>query len=156
VLSAPPPARARIRVQLREPLRPVSAWLDALERDLPAGGRLELVDGPRPLVTMEGEHAAFVVARARVGRSELLQALGLIVAEHTSVVDARADAPGEFDAVRALAERLTVEHCLGLGHARWRPFFYRPPVGWHGSARVRADRWFAPEHPRQPGIVTVF
>jgi hypothetical protein len=157
VLTPPPGVIARIRLHDREPPRPLRALVAALGTNLPAGARFELVDGPRPLVTVEGEHAAFLSGVVRLGEAEVQRTVGVIITdERFAIVDGQVETRAHFDEVRRIVETLTRGYCLGLGAPRWRSTFYTPPPGWQGLPRVRAHLWLAPGYPRPPATIQVF
>lgn len=157
MLVHPEPSVGFIRVRAREPLRPLPQVLAECVAAGIGGLPAELVDKPRVVGTNEGEFAALAELVARAEGRELRRYLGLVAGdEYAAIVDGRVARADEFARFADLVERMTLAHSMGLGSDRWRRFYYRPPRGWDGVARHRADVWLAPDYPRNPGMITVF
>ncbi len=157
LLIHPDPSVGRIRIAERQPIRTLRSLVERLRHELPPGSRFELLDGPRPIETAEGEYAALVVGQIRSGDLVLERDLGVAIGdEHCTIVDGRVERAASFASFRGMVEQLTVNTCLGLGALRWRRYYYDPPAGWQGLARPRSDVWLAPGHPRNPGMIHVF
>lgn len=152
-----PAARGLIRIHDREPRRPLAAIVARLGSGGAAGSDFTLSDGPHPLVTHEGEHAAFVECRLRGAAAEVQRSVGIVMGdEHFAIIDGRVDDPARFQRFHDVVLALTWSYSLGLGTNRWRPFHYQPPAGWRGLGRVRSEVWLAPSFPRRRGTITVF
>jgi len=121
------------------PLRPVSQLFDGFE-------------APRVITTDEGEHAV-IAHRIDAG----LQSLAVVFGDVSYTrIDAESSEPELFDLFRATVDELAFSATLGLGSARWRRFYYEPPVGWRAIARPHATLWLSPACPRQYQVMYVF
>jgi hypothetical protein len=131
-LLVPPEGGEAAAISIHEGLRPLGS--------IP--GIVALATEPvETLVTDEGEHAAFVIARG--GGVE--RALAVVIGDDGyTLIDGRTAQPGRAADVRAAVRRLAVEHTLGLGERRRRRFRYTPPAGWAGSERGMTAIWRAP------------
>jgi hypothetical protein len=151
------PTTGFFRIRAREALRPLSHVVADLLRPGLGGLPAELSGAPRVVATDEGEFAALVEFHAKSGERELRRHVGIIFGdEHIAIVDGRVAHADQFDFFRDIVERLTTSYCMGLGGDRWRRYFYRPPRGWDGVERHRADVWLPPRYPKNPGMITVF
>lgn len=129
------------------PLRPIR---QVLSRATPAGAT---VDGPFPLVTLEGEYGALL--NVTVGNEQATTAV-IYGDSFYALVDGRTTVPEAHAAFRSTVARLARGHSLGLGSERWRPYFYAPPDGWQPIARATSTLWLAPDCARRHATLQVF
>ena len=163
VTIAPPGGGAAIRY--RERLRPVRS-VASLLRDRAADQRFRPTQiGPvERLITAEGEYAA-VIELAGVLQAPTLSGAPapitrtlafLFTDDWYSEIAGIAVQPALAATVSQCVRRLATASRLQLG-ARRRRFVYTPPPGWAGHQRLPLfTTWFAPEHPRRMGEITVY
>jgi hypothetical protein len=118
----------------------------------------DAVEPARVIVTEEGEPAALIATRGRLGAEAAEAVVGLVIlpSEVAAVTGvASAAAPGALaDAVR----EVTTSLALGRAGAAARRFLYAPPRGWHPrptGPEGLATIWYPPDFPRPLATLTV-
>lgn len=154
--EGPPAGGIRIHERCR-PLRRFSAILTDIIAGLPEH-HTSLQIGPlQRLVTHEGEHAGLITLTAKTqdgGPAE--RTIGIILGDDSyAMVDGAVIKPERFAEVRQMVQLITEGFFLGLGDQRRRRYFFTPPSGWRGLGRVHTSRYYHPQYPREPAIITV-
>lgn len=147
----------RIREKVR-PLRPLRAIVDAAIAEAPEYKDTIEIGPLQRLITVEGEHAGIVTIAARARNGQPVErTLGIVAGDDFyALIDAPVGNAEHFATFREMVKLIAENYFLGLGEKRRRRFFYDPPVGWHGIGRAHATRFYHPEYPRHPAIITVF
>lgn len=115
-------------------------------------GRGEVIDGPKPITSDEGEDGAVV----SLDDGRLRHDVGVLVGdEFLATVIGVTGQPIHFERTRREVEGLLVRFPLLLG-VRRRLFHYPPPPKWRPVARGLEAEYYAPEFPRDPSRITVF
>lgn len=145
-------------IRIRERVRPLRS---ARQVFAAAGAHLaatSVAPGPiEPIVTCEGEHAAFQELRGLVAGEPFLRCLGAVFGDDFyALIDAATTIPARFEMVARTARTYTAFVALGLGHRRVRRFGYRPPAGWQPQPRGLDTCWLAPTAPVAPDALTVY
>lgn len=151
------PQAGGIRIHERvRPLRRFSAILGDILAGLPEYRASMQLSPLQRLTTFEGEHAAIVTLSALHAGRPVERTIGLIAGDDSyAMVDGAVVDPERFAEVRQMVQQITEGFYLGLGDLRRRRYFYRPPVGWRGMGRVHTTRYYHPDYPREPAIITV-
>jgi len=144
-----PPEDASLgEIVIHERVRPLTP-LVRLSRARGADGPL----GPATrLATAEGELGAVVGFEAGGAH----HVLGVVYGDDFQTIVHGRTAHAEQRERIDLATREVVVHLpLGLGHDRYRRFWYQPPPGWQGLVRGLVTDWFPRDHPRNPASIKV-
>jgi hypothetical protein len=82
--------------------------------------------------------------------------IGIIAGDDSyALVDGAVIKPERFAEVRQMVQLITEGFFLGLGEHRRRRYLFQPPSGWRGLGRVHTTRYYHPQYPREPAIITV-
>lgn len=150
----PPEGGGRIRVFERvRPLPRLSQVIESVARD--PGFAMRAVRAVRQLVTIEGEHGAFVTLTGTRDAVPVVRFVGVVWAdEFARVVDALVVVPACAGLFEATAFELVRDTALGLGERpRW--FGYVPPAGWTPLPVGLATHWYAPGFPADASTILV-
>ena len=152
------PSRAILRYRERQrPMRPAMQLVAAAP--VPVGFVERATSAPKRLVTIEGEHAAFVTRSGALGGRDVVLVYGYVFLD-----DSYAALEGVVPpALVAIAEQLVVGDVHLLGRVRRRRIMYAAPPGWRVEGDAFEARWFPPDDsarilvnpalPRAPGLV---
>ena len=108
------------------------------------------------IVTHEGEHAGILTLTAKTqdgGPAE--RTIGIVLGDDSyALIDGAVIKPERFAEVRKMVQLITEGFFLGLGEHRRRRFQFQPPAAG-ALGRVHTSRYYHPQYPREPAIITV-
>lgn len=137
------------------PVRPVRELLAGQLADDP-DFEVSRIEPMRELVTFEGEHAALVRVRGRLGGAPCQRDIGYVFTdEHYARVGGVAHRPDLFDRWSGVVEHL-VANCSQMLGLRQRRYRYLEPGGWSRVDRGLRAEWMCPGFPDDPGQITVW
>ena len=149
VRYTPPEDASLGEIVIHERVRP----LTPLRQLSQARGAADDALGPATrFATDEGELGALV--RFETGGTH--HVLGVIYGDDfQTIVDGQTTRADQRERIHVATRELVVHLPLGLGHQRFRRFWYEPPPGWQGLVRGLVTDWFPLDHPRNPASIKV-
>ena len=148
VTAFPPQMGARFRYHER--LRPQPRFSTIVQRMLAADPEFKVhhVGEMVRVVTREGEYGAWVPIEGRREGSRARRFVGAVfMDDFATALDGIAVVPEHFAAVEQLSLEILRSDAFHMA-ARPRPFFYVPPVGWHGIPSGTTANWYPLDFPR--------
>lgn len=118
---------------------------------------VEPVVGPiERLLTVEGEHAAFVIVDGTFDKRPVQASLGIVFGDDFfALLEGFALRTDLFASTAAKVRELTIEDRHALGHRR-RRYEHVSPVGWQAIVRGFTTDWIAPGYPRRGGMMVTY
>lgn len=160
IVLYPPGGREQGAVRITErirPLRPVQQILREVISRFEDPWQVEHIGEVRPLVTLEGEHAALVKIDMRAQAVQAVVMLGIVFGDDFyATVEAMSFSAEQHGQFQHYTEHLTRHFHLGLGMLRRRRYLYTPPPGWQALARTHSVTWYPPDYPRLRALIRVF
>ncbi|MGE0400144.1 MAG: hypothetical protein AB7T06_25740 [Kofleriaceae bacterium] len=117
----------------------------------------DMVVGPiERLVTVEGEHAAFVTIDGAFDARRVQASLGVVFGDDFfALLEGFALRAELFSAIAAKVRELTIADRHMLGHRR-RRYEHASPEGWQAIVRGYTTDWIAPGYPLRSGMMVTY
>lgn len=155
VTAFPPEMGARFRYHER--LRPRPSFSTILERLLSVDPdfKVHQVGDMVRTVTAEGEYGAWVRLDGRRDGGQAVRFVGAVFMEDfATVLDCIAILPKYFAQLEQLSLKILRTDAFQMSK-RPRPFFYVPPVGWHGIPSGTTANWYPLDFPKNLSNIVV-